>query len=406
MSQPQDAQAADVETRVQHLAHATDLSWVTAALAEYRDKILARWLEVAADQPFHRERREGAVADHIPRLLDALIAFLRRDAPRWIDPGAPLDDPDVLAAAQAHALVRAEQGLEPTDVVVEFRLLRQEIWHALRRRLPDGVPTSDVVGAELLVNDALDGAITVGLAAITTQIESVREDFLATTVHEVRQPITIIKGAAQFAARLLAQPQPDVARAREELNRIEIGANRMATQLATLVDVSRVALGQLELRPVAVDLIELVRAAVSQLGPDAGRITLTQAPGGDAGGRWDPVRLDQVIVNLLSNAVKYSPPGSPIEVTVRGDHDTAQLSIRDNGFGIAADDLPRLFRRYNRTGGAVDRDIEGLGLGLYLCRGIIQAHGGRIWAESPGLGQGATMHVLLPRRGPPDPEGP
>jgi len=92
-------------------------------------------------------------------------------------------------AAQQHASTRAEQGLQPADVVAEFRLLRQEIWNTLRQHLPDQIPTSDVIGAQVMLNDALDGAITVGLGALTARLEAVREDFLATTVHEVRQPM-------------------------------------------------------------------------------------------------------------------------------------------------------------------------------------------------------------------------
>ena len=87
-------------------------------------------------------------------------------------------------------------------------MLRQEIWHALRLRLPDKVPTTDVIAAELVVNDALDGAITMGLAALQERVEDVREEFLATTIHEVRQPLAAIKGQAQLAARAIGAQTP------------------------------------------------------------------------------------------------------------------------------------------------------------------------------------------------------
>src|SRR5205807_1166502 len=103
--------------------------------------------------------------------------------------------------AQDHARARFEQGLQPTDVVTEFRLLRQEIGHALWAHLRDTVPASDVVGTELLVHDALDGAITLALHALTAHIEEVREDFLATTIHDTLQPLATIKGFLQFIAR-------------------------------------------------------------------------------------------------------------------------------------------------------------------------------------------------------------
>ena len=391
-----------VDTRVERLTRDSDLSWVVVTLTDYRDKVLNRWLEAAADQPFHRERRERAVADHIPQLFDALLDLMRRHTPRWIDPTAPLDDPAVVAAAQDHARTRAEQGLAATDVVVEFRLLRQEILHVLRERLPDDVPAGDLLSAGLLVNDAIDGAITIGLATITQHIEAVREDFLATTVHEVRQPITVIKGAAQLAARMLNRPEPNVRGAVEELERVESGVNRMAAQLAALVDASRLALGRLELALGPVDLHEVLRLAVAHLESDAAaRVALSIDADADTTGHWDAARLEQVIDNLLSNAVKYSPPDSPIEVTLQGQDHSVVLSVRDYGIGIAPEELPGLFRRYSRTRTAIDRGIDGLGLGLYLTHGIVEAHGGRIRIESPGVGLGTTVTVILPR----DPEG-
>ena len=393
---------AAVDTRVERLTRDSDLSWVVVTLTDYRDKVLNRWLEAAADQPFHRERRERAVADHIPRLFDALLDLMRRHTPRWIDPRAPLDDPGVVAAAEDHARMRAEQGLAATDVVVEFRLLRQEILHVLRERLPDDVPAGDLLGAELLVNDAIDGAITIGLATITQHIETVREDFLATTVHEVRQPITVIKGAAQLAVRMLSRPEPNVRGALDELQRVESGVNRMATQLTALVDASRLALGRLELALEPVDLRGLLRLAVAQLDSDAStRVALSVAVDSDTTGHWDAPRLEQVLGNLLSNAAKYSPAQSPIEVTLQSQDHSIVLSVRDHGIGIAADELPQLFQRYSRTRTAVARGIEGLGLGLYLTRGIVEAHGGRIRIESPGVGLGTTATLILPR----DPEG-
>jgi signal transduction histidine kinase len=384
--------------QTEQAGHDVDLSWVTAALELNRAKILTRWLEAALAQPFHAAHSERAVSDHIPRLFDALIAFLQNGAAHRLEPNAPLDDPAVLTAARAHAQMRAEQGLEPADIVVEFRLLRQEIWRALLGRLPETVSADDIVGAALVLNDALDGAITIGLGAITERIETVREDFLATTIHEVRQPITIIKGAAQFAGRQLAQPDADREALADELRRIVAAADRMSAQIALLIDASRVALGRLELQTTEVDLAALAQEAAAQLGPEtAARIKITLF-GASATGIWDRGRLEQVLTNLLSNAAKYSPPDSPIEVAVTGDGDEVQVDVRDYGLGIAPEDLPKLFQRYGRTRDAMTRGIDGLGLGLYLCRGIVEAHGGRIWAESPGPGRGTTMHVVLPRR--------
>ncbi len=389
----------DPEVRAEELARGTDFYWVAEALIARRDEVLCRWLEAAAAQPFHAGRRELAVSDHIPWLFDALVEQLRRDAPRWVDPTAPLDDPAIRDAAQKHATTRAEQGLQPADIVAEFRLLRQEIWNALRQHLPDQIPTGDVVGAQVMLNDALDGAITVGLGELTARLEAVREDFLATTVHEVRQPITLIRGAAQLVRRMLSRDQVDRERSAEQLRRIERSVDRMAALLTTLTDASRAALGALDIQPVSCNLVAIVSSAVDQLDPAmASRVLLDLPNGLDATGHWDPNRLEQVISNLLSNAIKYSPADAPVELSVRGDVVAISLSVRDQGIGVAAAELPRLFQRYGRARGAIERGIDGLGLGLYLCRAIVVAHGGQIWAESAGEGQGTTVRMVLPRR--------
>jgi signal transduction histidine kinase len=390
---------SDAETRVTAYTQDSNLAWVVTALAEHREAILARWLDAAALQPFHHARRERAVADHIPTLFDALVALLARSAPSARDPAAPLNDPAILAAAQGHALMRVEQGLAPVDVLTEFRLLRQELWHALRVAIPDSAPSSDVVGAELLVNDALDGASALALAALTDRVDRVREEFLATIVHDLRQPLTKIRGYAQLAGRNLDRPAPDLARVKGELSRIVDATDELQVLLSVLVDTSRTALGALTLHPTLTDLAALLRETIAQLPADvAQRVAVRIAPGLDTLGWWDRERLGQVLTNLLTNAAKYAPAETPVTVAVEGERATVTVSLRDEGIGIAADDLPRLFDRYFRARSATERGIEGLGLGLYLCRGIITAHGGEITAESPGPDQGTTIRFTVPRQ--------
>jgi signal transduction histidine kinase len=292
---------------------------VAVLLSQRRDEILGRWLVATGVQPFHQGRRAGAVADHIPELFYALVALMQRSAPRWLTPGPPLDDPAVLSAAQARAQRRFEQGLAAADVVAEFRLLRQEIGRALRLHLPSGAPPDDVVGAELLVNDALDGAISLALSALSLQIEELREEFLATVVHDLRQPITTIKGHDQLALRRLAGNTPDLERAADLLNRAEAETDRLGRLVSQLSDASRVALGRLEVRAAQVDLAELLHDVVERLDPvAASRVRISFSPEGlDARGEYDAELIDRVVANLLSNAFKYSQPDSPIQITVQ-----------------------------------------------------------------------------------------
>ncbi|HET7771460.1 MAG TPA: ATP-binding protein [Chloroflexota bacterium] len=174
--------AVDARTRVEEMTRDSDFSWVADLLVQQRDTLLERWIEVTAAQPFHFERRERAVADHIPALVDALIALLRRTASPALDPGAALNEPAVLTAAQSHARIRTEQGLTASDVVAEFRLLRQEIGWALRSHVNDDAPASDVLGAEMLLHDALDDAAFLAVLAIDereSELQRLREALAA-----------------------------------------------------------------------------------------------------------------------------------------------------------------------------------------------------------------------------------
>ncbi len=136
-------------------------------LAAQRAAVLGRWLTAAHAQPFHRARPEAAIADHIPRLFDALVALLQRLPAGQITAGAPLEDPEVLAAARAHAAARYGQGLGAPAILTEFRLLRQEIGRALRRGLAEGVAETEVLDAEPVVQEALDAGVLVALEALT-----------------------------------------------------------------------------------------------------------------------------------------------------------------------------------------------------------------------------------------------
>ena len=118
-------------------------------------------------------------------------------------------------------------------------------------------------------------------------------------------------------------------------------------------------------------------------------------------GNWDAGRLEQVLQNLLTNAIKYSPDGGPIRVTMEASDAEVLVTVRDQGHGIPSEDLPHLFEQFYRVEGT--RKLEGTGLGLYICQGIISSHGGLLWAESDGLGCGSAFAFRLPRHTTPPP---
>jgi signal transduction histidine kinase len=181
----------------------------------------------------------------------------------------------------------------------------------------------------------------------------------------------------------------------------------MAGLLARLATAARVSLGQVNLQLAEADLAWVLGVTVARLDPAAAaRLRLELPPDGEATGLWDAAGLGQVVENLLSNALKYSPVDAPVHVALRPGDDAVELCVRDQGIGLTRDEVGRLFRRYERAPAAVESGVPGAGLGLYLARAVVDAHGGPIWAESPGSGQGTTLHVLLPRSGRPSPTAP
>ncbi|HYO68834.1 MAG TPA: ATP-binding protein, partial [Archangium sp.] len=117
-------------------------------------------------------------------------------------------------------------------------------------------------------------------------------------------------------------------------------------------------------------------------------------------GDWDAPRLDQVLTNLVSNAVRYSPQGGTVHVSFHLSPEAVELQVRDQGIGIPSESIALLFQPFARASNATARHFGGLGLGLFICREIVQRHGGTIWAESPGAQLGSCFHVRLPREAP------
>jgi signal transduction histidine kinase len=231
-----------------------------------------------------------------------------------------------------------------------------------------------------------------------------RDEFLTTASHELRTPLTSLSLATETLLRMVGNEPRRLAEAPADvvtrlLDTVRSQLRRFSTLVATLLDVSRVAEGRLKLHLAEADLATLARDVAAGLRPeaeDAGCTISVDAPA-PVRGRWDSVRLEQVVTNLVSNAVHYGS-GSPVEVAVRRQGEVAELTVRDRGAGIAPEDQERIWRRGER---AVDASTHaGLGLGLFIARALVEAHGGTIGCES-ARGQGALFRVRLPIAGPP-----
>jgi PAS domain S-box-containing protein len=225
------------------------------------------------------------------------------------------------------------------------------------------------------------------------ELEAAKDQFLSVVNHEVKGPLTAAKGYAQLLlkrAELGRTGQDGVA----ELRAIDRQVSRACDLVDRLLDVSRAQLGRLRLHPEEVDLAALVRDVAAQVQMTTSGHELVVRAEKPVMGCWDPGRLEEVFHNLLGNAVKYSPSGGGVEIEVERVAEQALVSVRDHGIGIAEGARKRLFEPYYR---AVDHGsrVEGLGLGLYICRQIIEAHDGRIWLES-AVGEGTCVHLCLP----------
>jgi signal transduction histidine kinase/DNA-binding response OmpR family regulator len=225
---------------------------------------------------------------------------------------------------------------------------------------------------------------------------AIRDEFLSIASHELRTPLTSMLLSVQGLERAAAQsPEAGV---RERTARIVQQIRRLVVLVDSLLDVSRIAAGKLDLSREESDLSQLARDVAGRFSESArqnGSTLRVHAPDKMIG-VWDPLRIDQVLTNLLSNALKFGG-GQPIDITVEGNETAARLIVADRGIGIARDKIPLVFNRFERA--VPGRKYGGLGLGLYIAQQMVQAHGGHIEVESEP-GQGATFVVQLPRRPP------
>jgi PAS domain S-box-containing protein len=245
------------------------------------------------------------------------------------------------------------------------------------------------------------GGIFLGAIANVRDITAQRREvelqntFISVISHELKTPVSIIKGYASTLARQDATFSQETLR--EGLTVIEEEADRLARQIQDLLDVSRVAAGGVRLDrsdfSLGILAADVVRGFAAQT---AGRFEFElRIPDELPPVHADYERLRQVLSNLVSNAVKYSPDGGTIRIGARAEGDVAIAYVSDHGIGIAPEEHEQIFQRFYRVDNRLRREAQGSGLGLYLARAVIEAHGGKIWVESQ-LGRGARFLFTLP----------
>jgi signal transduction histidine kinase len=226
-----------------------------------------------------------------------------------------------------------------------------------------------------------------------------KDRFLSIASHELKTPITIIRGQAQLAHRRLSKQKTlptDLEGVPLALDRINSQTGRLTALIDELLDVSSMRNGKAELRKRKGDLREICRETVEDQRLLTGRSILLEMPPDPINLSTDRDRISQVLVNLVSNAVKYSPEEKPIEVCVHQQREDVLIQVRDHGKGIRKDQQTRIFETFYRTPDAQASAKQGLGLGLAISKEIVERHGGQIWCESE-RGDGSTFFVALPR---------
>jgi PAS domain S-box-containing protein len=226
-------------------------------------------------------------------------------------------------------------------------------------------------------------------------LEEGRQDFLRAVSHDLRQPLTVIQGQAQMLKGRLeraGQPERDVKGA----ERIIDSSRRMGKMISDLLEATRLEAGQMPLDLGPVDLYSLALETVGRLDNQdgAGRVHVELPEEALSPVSGDRVSIERVLGNLIGNALKYSDPDTPVTIRLSRAGNELLASVIDQGRGVSAADLPHLFGRYFRAREVRERH-DSLGLGLYICRLLVEAHGGKIWVESE-VGKGSTFSLSLP----------
>lgn len=230
-----------------------------------------------------------------------------------------------------------------------------------------------------------------------------RDQFISIASHELRTPVTTIKGLAQMVLRAHARGKLEDTRLRESLENVNAAADRLNVLVQDLLDVSRLRAGHLSLNLDSVEPAAFVRNVLNRHASHLadGRRFSNKVASGLPTIKADAGRLEQVLVNLISNASKYSERGSTIHVTAYPEDNGVRVEVRDQGIGLPPDAREEIFQPFGRAANA--QHLPGMGLGLHISRNIVQQHGGRMGVESDGPGRGATVWFWLPAEPPASP---
>jgi signal transduction histidine kinase len=326
-----------------------------------------------------RNRAEASLA-HGSSAPNGLEQYGRREVCRMDGSACPLEELPIVRSLREGKVVTGEQLL----LSVADRPERVPI---LVNSAPLRDARGDIVGGVAMFED-ISGV---------RELERQKEDFLSSAAHDLRSPITALKGQVQLLQRRLGGPNANADEATlETVAQIAAATERITRFVDQILDVARVDMGRaLQLDARRMDLVELLRACVEAARPSHPRreVALVAAVPSLVG-TWDAARVERVVANLLDNAIKYSPEGGPVAVYVGLEPDWVVVRVEDHGLGIPGEELSSIFERFQR-GSNVEGSISGTGIGLAYARQVVIQHGGTIDVASR-QGEGSTFTVRLP----------
>jgi signal transduction histidine kinase len=413
---------AEAEAAQKQLAFLASASTLLGASLDYEatlSLIVRLALRAGADYAIldtfqEAEGLQGARVAHVDRTKEALVQEMRQHyqngtakfypARRVLDNGKSLLTPRVTQAMLESQAANPEQlsllqRLNPqTSIIVPLRSAENTLGVLTLARSKSDQPygSRDLSLIEDLARRAAMALDNARLYEEARQALQVRDHFLSIASHELKTPMTSILGTTQLLLRRFEKEETIDPRVTRNLQILARQTQRLNQLVASLLDISRLEVGQFTIDENPVDIVQIVKRVADETSAALDQHTIEyQCEESPVMVFGDELRLEQVFQNLLQNAIKYSPKGGTVHLKVKRLDRQVQIEVKDEGIGIPAEALPRLFSRFYRVNNPNSQRIPGVGLGLYVVKEIISLHQGTVEVSS-AEGQGSTFTILLP----------